>query len=245
MSPRKPDVLRDGGGELREYLIVTAARLIGERGAEGVAVRDIARAASVADGVLYNYFEDKEDLLAHALLAHVARVMREAPPLLPEPGTATVAANLASFIETGMAVLMRVMPAFAGLVRQPNVLSRFRAMVGGNAAFGSAATAAGDPPGAGAAEPHGGESAGDAGQEDDEPRGLPDVLAAYLHAEQALGRVDPAADVAAATMLVVGAMHGQVLPPLLFNPAGGPLAVPPGLPRDLAATVLSGIAPPR
>jgi AcrR family transcriptional regulator len=220
-----------------------------------VAVRDIARAAGVADGVLYNYFEDKEDLLAHALLAHVARVMGEAPPLLPEPGTGTVAANLASFIETGMAVLMRVMPAFAGLVRQPNVLTRFRAMVGGNAAFGSAATAAGDPPGpgdssgpgdppgAGAAEPPGGESAGEAGQEDREPRGLPDVLTAYLHAEQALGRVDPAADVASATMLIVGAMHGQVLPPLLFNPAGGPFAVPPGLPGDLAATVLSGIAP--
>ena len=78
MSPRKPAVLRDRDGQnLREYLISTAARLIDERGSAGLAVRDIAREAQVADGVLYNYFEDKEDLLAHALLAHVATVMSQ------------------------------------------------------------------------------------------------------------------------------------------------------------------------
>ncbi len=63
---------------LRDYLIATAARLIDERGSAGLAVRDIAREAQVADGVLYNYFEDKEDLLAHALLAHVGTVMHAA-----------------------------------------------------------------------------------------------------------------------------------------------------------------------
>ena len=80
MSPRKPAVLR-GGRDLREYLIMTAARLIDERGSAGLSVRDIAREAQVADGVLYNYFEDKEDLLAHALLAHVGTVMNAAPRL--------------------------------------------------------------------------------------------------------------------------------------------------------------------
>jgi AcrR family transcriptional regulator len=40
--------------------------------------------------LLYNYFEDKEDLLASALLAHVGAVM-PATPRLPEPGTGTVA----------------------------------------------------------------------------------------------------------------------------------------------------------
>ncbi len=54
-------MLRDGDGQnLREYLIATAARLIGQRGSAGLAVREIAREAQVADGVLYNYFEDKE-----------------------------------------------------------------------------------------------------------------------------------------------------------------------------------------
>ncbi len=93
MSPRKPAVLRDGDGPgLRQYLIETAARLIGERGSAGLAVRDIAREARVADGVLYNYFEDKEDLLAHALLAYVGSVMQAAPQM-PAAGTSTVADN--------------------------------------------------------------------------------------------------------------------------------------------------------
>ena len=135
MSPRKPAALRDGDGEnLRDYLIATAARLIGERGSAGIGVRDIAREARVSDGVLYNYFEDKEDLLAHALLAHVGTVMTSRPRM-PPAGTGTVADNLRLFIDMGLDALARVVPAFAGLLSRPKVLMRFHAMVGGDAAF--------------------------------------------------------------------------------------------------------------
>src|ERR1700756_4980091 len=99
MSPRKPAVLRDGdGGSLRDYLIATAARLIGERDSAGLSVRDIAREARVSDGVLYNYFEDKEDLLAQALLAHVGAVMVTMPQM-PPAGTGTLAGNMRLFID--------------------------------------------------------------------------------------------------------------------------------------------------
>ena len=112
-------MLRDSSGQnLRDHLIATAARLIDERGSADLAVRDIARQAQVADGALYNYFEDKEDLISHALLAHVGNVMASAPRLLPPPGEGTVAENLRLFIEGGVAVLLRVTPAFAGLIGQ-------------------------------------------------------------------------------------------------------------------------------
>src|ERR1700704_2808887 len=114
MSPRNPAVLRNEEQNLRAHLIATAARLIDQRGTAGLAVRDIARAAQVADGALYNYFEDKEDLLAHALLAHVGNVMTSAPGM-PPAGTGTVAENLRVFIDRGLETLMRVTPAFAGL----------------------------------------------------------------------------------------------------------------------------------
>src|SRR5215471_8226262 len=147
MSPRKPAVLRNGDGQnLRDYLIATAARLIDERGSAGLSVREIAREAQVADGVLYNYFADKEDLLAHALLAHVATVMDGTPPM-PPPGTGNVAENLRLFIEIGMGALTRVVPAFAGLLSQPKVLKRFHAMVGGDAALAGEAAVAGGGPG--------------------------------------------------------------------------------------------------
>ena len=251
MSPRKPAVLRGGDGQdLREYLIVTATRLIDERGSAGLSVRDIAREAQVADGVLYNYFEDKEDLLAHALLAHVGTVMNAAPRL-PPAGTGTVAENLRLFIDTGLATLTRVVPAFAGLISQPNVLKRFHAMVGGDGAFaGEAATGDGKAGPAAEAAAQGGETASDGGtgvgaesEADDGQAGLPDILTAYLRAEQGLGRIDGAADIDAAVTLVVGAIHGQVLPRVLFSPPGSPITTPPELAGRLAATVLSGIAP--
>jgi AcrR family transcriptional regulator len=257
MSPRKPAVLRDHDGEnLREHLIATAARLIDQRGGTGLAVRDIAREAQVADGALYNYFEDKEDLLAHALLAHVGRVMTEAPQLLPPAGTGTVAGNLAAFIDRGLAVLIQVVPAFAGLLSQPRVLIRFHAMVGGDAAFGTDSpgeSAAGDSPGeSGAGDSQGESGAGDsparsgAGESEpgdgEHPRSLPDALAHYLRAEQRLGRIDAAADVDAATQLIVGAIHGLVLPRVLVTP-GEPITPPPGAGDRLAAAAMGGLTP--
>jgi AcrR family transcriptional regulator len=281
MSPRKPAVLRDRGGQnLREYLIATAAGLIGRRGTADLSVRAIAREAQVADGVLYNYFEDKEDLLAHALLAHVADVMGTAPQLVPPAGSGTVAGNLAQFIDRGLEVLGRVTPAFAGLLSQPKVLTRFHAMVGGDAAFGAggedpaddspaddspaddspaddspaddspaADSPAADSPGHGSAG-HG-SPGGDSGAEGGDGRqGLPDLLTAYLRAEQRLGRIDAGADIDATSKLIVGAIHGLVLPRIVFTPPGtlatapGQLVTAPaGLSRRLAETILRGIAP--
>jgi len=243
MSPRRPAALRGAGGEggeggagagadLRGHLIAAAAALIAERGTAGLSVRDIARAARVADGVLYNYFEDKDDLLAHALLAHVAAVMMSAPAPLPEPGSGDVAANLTAFIGSGIDRLARLVPAFAGVFPQPGVLIRFHAMVGGDAAFGV-------PDG-----PSGGAAPEDQDQDhNDGERGLPGQLLRYLRAEQGLGRVAAGADVEAATLLIVGAIHGQVLPRVLFSPPGSSMELPPGLAERLVETVLDGIAP--
>ena len=264
-------MLRDDSGQnLRDYLIETAARMIDQRGSAGLAVRDIAREAKVADGVLYNYFEDKEDLLVHALLAHVGNVMASAPALLPAPGEGTVAENLRVFIDGGIANLLRVTPAFAGLISQPKVLTRFHAMVGGDAAFDPGAEdseagdgeagdseagdgeagdseagdgEAGDGDGGGATgggEP-GDEHGGGAGR--GEGQGLGALLTAYLQGEQRLGRIDPAADIDAAGSLIIGAMHGQILPKILFAPPGTPVTIPAGLSARLAGVVLQGIAP--
>ena len=241
-------MLRDDGGQnLRDYLIATAARLIDQRGSAGLAVRDIAREAQVADGVLYNYFEDKEDLLVHALLAHVGNVMNSAPQLLPAPGEGTVAENLQAFIDGGIATLLRVTPAFAGLIGQPKVLARFHAMVGGDPAFDPASADGGE---AGRDDGEAGRDDGEAGRDDGEAGrddgrgGLPDLLTAYLRGEQRLGRIRAGVDIDAAAALIVGAMHGQILPRMLFTPQGSPVTIPPGLSARLADIVLDGIAPP-
>ncbi|HSS89668.1 MAG TPA: hypothetical protein VLL69_10140, partial [Streptosporangiaceae bacterium] len=179
-------------------------------------------------------------------LVHVGTVMNAAPRL-PPAGTGTVAENLRLFIDTGLATLTRVVPAFAGLISQPNVLKRFHAMVGGDAAFaGEASTGGSKAAAAGEAAAQGGETAAGGGTEseaDDGQAGLPAILATYLRAEQRLGRIAEAADIDAAVTLVVGAIHGQILPRVLFSPPGSRITAPPDLAGRLAATVLSGIAP--
>jgi hypothetical protein len=155
--------------------------------------------------------------------------MHAVAPRMPPAGTGSVADNLAMFIDSGMASLVRVAPAFAGLLSQPKVLIRFHAMVGGDPAF------VGDAADEGGAGPDEDAVAG-------EQRGLPDILSAYLRAEQRLGRIDADADVDAAVTLVVGVVHGEILPRVMFSPPGTRVSAPAGLSWRVAQTVLRGIA---
>lgn len=125
MSPRRAAALRDDGSPgLREHLIATTERIIATHGTAGLTVRAVAREAGVADGVLYNHFTDKEELLATALRAHV-RTVEESLAELPEPGAGTVEANLRAYLAYGLAMHRAILPAFAGLLNRPTVLTRF------------------------------------------------------------------------------------------------------------------------
>lgn len=130
MSPRKAAERRegDGGRSLRDHLIATTERMISVQGTAGLTVRAIAREAGVADGVLYNHFADKEELLANALHAHV-RTVEQGLGELPEPGTGTVEENLRAHLTYGLAMHQAILPAFTGFLAQPAVLARFAELV--------------------------------------------------------------------------------------------------------------------
>jgi AcrR family transcriptional regulator len=130
MSPRRAVVLRgagDGQG-LREHLIATAERMISSRGTAALTVREIAREAGVADGVLYNYFDGKEDLLANAVAAHL-RTIEAGLGDLPRPGEGEVAANLRTHVRYGIALHQALLPLMAGLGPASDVVSRFTGLV--------------------------------------------------------------------------------------------------------------------
>jgi AcrR family transcriptional regulator len=126
MSPRTAAALRGDDTSLRDHLIEAARRLVAERGTAGPTVRDIAREAGVADGVLYNHFAGKEELLALGLDAHVRAVDPGAP--VPEPGSGTVEANLRSLVRRGFELHGAIVPAFVGLLSQPKVLSAYASL---------------------------------------------------------------------------------------------------------------------
>jgi AcrR family transcriptional regulator len=124
MAPRRAAALRDGETNLREHLIDAAGRLIARQGLAGLTVRVIAKEAGVADGVLYNHFADKEELLATALRAHV-RAVERGLGTLPEAGEGTVEENLRAQLRYGLVLHGAVLPAFAGLLAHPAVRARY------------------------------------------------------------------------------------------------------------------------
>jgi AcrR family transcriptional regulator len=129
MAPRRAAALREGGDQsLREHLIAAAERLIARRGTAGLTVREIAREARVADGVLYNHFADKEELLALAVHARVRAVDAALDPPHGPAGSGNVEANLTGWIDRNLALHAAILPAFAGLVGQPGVLARLASL---------------------------------------------------------------------------------------------------------------------
>ncbi|HEX6972549.1 MAG TPA: TetR/AcrR family transcriptional regulator, partial [Limnochordia bacterium] len=51
----------------RTQLIETALEVFARKGVKAATIKDLAAAAGVAEGLLYHYFDSKDDLLRHAL----------------------------------------------------------------------------------------------------------------------------------------------------------------------------------
>lgn len=62
----------------RAHILGAAARVFAEKGFHATTVRDVARAAGVADGTIYNHFENKAALLL-GLIDPMSRGARQAP----------------------------------------------------------------------------------------------------------------------------------------------------------------------
>jgi len=62
LTPSARQALTD---DRRRQILDAALRMFASKGYAGATVRDIARAARVAEGTIYNYFKNKEDVLVH------------------------------------------------------------------------------------------------------------------------------------------------------------------------------------
>lgn len=79
--PRTADQLEAIREESRERILQAALGLFSRQGYAGTSIRDIARAAKLSQGLMYNYYAGKEELLQ----AIIARGMAEARAALPQP----------------------------------------------------------------------------------------------------------------------------------------------------------------
>lgn len=128
MSPPRARVLDDAGAEnLRDHLIAVTARLLAEGGLEGLTTRRIAEAANVAQGVLYNHFADKDELLLAALTARAGTLAGEFDKACPRPGAATLQGNLTKLAAATLSLERGLLPLISGLIGNRSLLERFLA----------------------------------------------------------------------------------------------------------------------
>lgn len=88
-----------------ERILEAAVRVFAERGYHGSTMAEVARAADVATGTIYLYFERKQDLLIELFRRHLAAYIESAVPAIraqgPGPGQlrAVAASHLGFFDE--------------------------------------------------------------------------------------------------------------------------------------------------
>ena len=129
MSPRRAKAVGGRVGDdpataLREHLIDVTEGLLARGPIAAITTRDIARAAEVSDGVLYNYFDDKTALILAALVRRYRRLAQRFYETLPEAGSASVEENLVAFARGLLDLLVEAMPTIAGLLTEPVLLHR-------------------------------------------------------------------------------------------------------------------------
>lgn len=128
MSPRRAQAVRgeaDPAAALRAHLLDTTAGLLAERPPAALTTRVIARRAGVSDGVLYNYFADKDDLVLQAIVRRFAVLLERYLASLPEPGSAPLESNLLEIARAALELHLESLPIVAGLASDAGLVTRF------------------------------------------------------------------------------------------------------------------------
>src|SRR5258706_10839240 len=92
----------------RGKLIGATERLLSSRGLGCVTTRDIARAAKVAEGALYNHFGDKAELILAVVLHQLGDFPEVLQSLPLQVGQNTVEKNLGRGLESAFAFHHRI-----------------------------------------------------------------------------------------------------------------------------------------
>jgi AcrR family transcriptional regulator len=130
VSPRRAAVLRtqpagEQAATLREHLVAATEELLEHHSVGELTTRSIAHHAGVSDGVLYNHFADKADLLMAAMLRRYGRLVERLEAASPTAGEGTVVGNVQSYGRPLSAVESDVLLHGAALLAHPPLLQRF------------------------------------------------------------------------------------------------------------------------
>lgn len=110
----------------RQRILAGAAQLIREKGIGRVTTGEIARAASVAEGSLFNHFIDKLDLLSAVLAEGVPDLAALRATAGAGPGTGDLTKKLADLVEAATDFYRATLVLEAGVMADRALLERWR-----------------------------------------------------------------------------------------------------------------------
>jgi AcrR family transcriptional regulator len=194
----------------KEKLIAATERLLGARGLGCVTTRDIARAANVAEGALYNHFGDKAELILSVVLHQLGDFPDVLHSLPLQVGQNTVQKNLERVLQSAFAFHYRIVPLVCSLFADQELLARVRNMMKERSMGPGRSTS---------------------------------VIAAYLRAEQQLGRVLAAAVPETVADLMLAASFNTALGDQFFHGGSAGEAKAHRQLRDIVRALVLGLGP--
>jgi AcrR family transcriptional regulator len=123
VCPRTPAQFEALRADAQERIERAALRVFARRGYAGATVRDVAREAGVAQGLLYNYYRGKHELLAAVVRRSLADVQTSFDAADPD---APAAERLAAVVRAAFAVVRAHLPFWQlvyGVRQQPDVVA--------------------------------------------------------------------------------------------------------------------------
>jgi AcrR family transcriptional regulator len=107
---------------LRRHLVQVTQRLLAAHGLTGLTTRVIAREAEVSDGVLYNHFADKDELVVAALTDRITDLVRRHLDDCPRPGQQDLRTGLAQLLQLSLRIQTEALPLVSALLSRPDLI---------------------------------------------------------------------------------------------------------------------------
>ena len=193
----------------RQALMDAASRVFQQRGFARATTREIAATAGVAEGTIYRHFADKHALFREVFFAAVGSMGEELRRLPERAGDGTVRGNLEYLFGLLGTLQERSAPLMASMSADPELASSFAAHVADNALEGFDLSTPAAP------------------------------VAAYIRAEQRLGRIRADVDAVEAAAVVVALPFARATERALsarLSTLGGS-SEPQGFPSPAAAAL--------
>src|SRR3954463_11539669 len=165
------------GADTRQRILAAAREVMLGKGLVRATTREIARAAGLSEGTLYNHFANKEELFLCTLNELPSGFVTLMRGLHERVGTETVPTVLSQVAASALEFYAEAVPMGASFFADPELLARHRELL--------------QQRGAG-------------------PQRANEAVAAYLRAEQGIGRVRGDADPDAVAYMLLGALYQHV-----------------------------------